>query len=313
MHDPLRAFRAAILAALGHAPEEIEPGRMHRFRTGPKAADRAGWCKLFTDCQAGVFGDFRAGVSETWTAIDRAQMPLAERAAQSRQVAQAAAERETEQRQQWARNAERIAALKSRSVAVTDGDPVDLYLRHRLGLAPVPACLRYVARLDYCHDDGELAQHPAMVAPLERDGRTLALHRTYLTRDGRKAAVPTPKKLTPAAGLLAGACIPLAAPRHGTLGIAEGIETALAASLASGVPMVAAYSAGNLAAFRWPAPLRRLSIFGDNDQAGRAAAEKLRARAVGAGLAVGVLIPTEPGADWCDVWGSRRLQESEAA
>ena len=43
MVDPLQAFRAAILAALGHAPEVIEPGRFQRFATSDRRADDAGW------------------------------------------------------------------------------------------------------------------------------------------------------------------------------------------------------------------------------------------------------------------------------
>ena len=88
-----------------------------------------------------------------------------------------------------------------------------------------------------------------MTAP---DGRIVALHRTYLTDDGRKADVPTVKKLTGAPGALAGASDPARHPMRGVLGIAEGMETALAASLASGVPTVAAYCANALAGFEWP-------------------------------------------------------------
>src|SRR6185369_5285614 len=120
-----------------------------------------------------------------------------------------------------------------------------------------------------------------------------------------KADVPTVRKLTPASGLLAGSFIPLYEPRSGVLGIAEGIETALGAMGASGVPTVAAYSAGNLAAFAWPREVRRLVIFGDNDKAGREAAEKLRERASAARLSVEVCTPEVDGEDWCDVWAQR--------
>ena len=119
------------------------------------------------------------------------------------------------------------------------------------------------------------------------------------------ADVPTVKKLTGAAGLLAGACIPLHKPVRGRIGIAEGIETALAAWCASGVPTVAAYCAGNLAAWRWPTGLQRLVIFADADSAGREASGELLARAVRAGLQTSVMTPTEPGTDWCDVWAAR--------
>jgi putative DNA primase/helicase len=153
-----------------------------------------------------------------------------------------------------------------------------------------------------------------MVAPLVApDGKTVALHRTYLTRDGKKAEVPSVKKLTATAGPLPGACIPLCKPARGVLGIAEGIETALAASFASGVPTVAAYSAGNLAAWHWPAGLQSLVVFADNDKAGAEAADTLRARALAASLRVQVLTPSEPGADWCDVWAERGAVSIEGA
>lgn len=90
------------------------------------------------------------------------------------------------------------------------------------------------------------------------------------------------------------------------IGTSEGIETALAAWLASGVPTVAAYSAGNLAAYRWPTSVQRLVIFGDADGAGRDAARALRARAQSAGLRCEVLTPSDDGADWCDVWAARK-------
>ena len=114
-----------------------------------------------------------------------------------------------------------------------------------------------------------------MIAPLIRpDGVVLALHRTYLTADGCKAPVPTVKKPTSAAGpLAASACIPLHDPQQGVIGIAEGIETAQAAHLASGLPTVAAYCAGNLAAHTWPPGVRRIVVFADADPAGAAAAK----------------------------------------
>jgi phage/plasmid primase-like uncharacterized protein len=109
-----------------------------------------------------------------------------------------------------------------------------------------------------------------------------------------------------------GGCIRLAEPtRAGSIGIAEGIETAIAACMASGLPVCAAYSASALAAWQWPDTARGLVIFADADPAGSAAADKLRQRAQAAGLRVEVLTPSTPGADWCDVWASRE-QEAPA-
>ena len=308
MSGAISDFRGAIVAALGHAPATIEPGRLHRFGTSDRRADDAGWCKLFDDMRGGVFGCNRQGISETWRACDRATMTRVQRAKLARQVMAATAEREVQQRQKWAENAQRIAQVLAQCVPLVPGDPVALYLKRRGlgGVWPLPECLRLHRALPYWHGVEKLGTFPAMVAPINApDGRTVALHRTYLTPDGRKADVPSPKKLTGAAGHLAGACIPLHKPSRGCIGIAEGIETALAAWMASGVPTMAAYCAGNLAAWRWPPGVRRIVIFADHDNAGREAADTLRARAMAARLRCEVLTPTTEGADWCDVWAGR--------
>lgn len=306
-----RSFRAAILAALGHAPEIVEPGKLQRFATSSRRGDSAGWCKLFADLRGGVFGDFRTGVTETWCSTNRSTMTPMQRAAFANQVMHATVEREAEQRRQWARNSERIAELWRQCLPLVPGDPVTLYLKRRgfAGVWPLPECLGLHRALPYWHDGEVTGTFPAMVAPIVApDGRTVALHRTWLTRDGRKADVPSVRKLTAASGPLAGACVPLFKPERGPIGIAEGIESALAAWCASGVPTVAAYSAGNLAAYRWPAGVRRLVIFADHDAPGVEAAETLRKRARAAGLCVSVIPPTEPGFDWCDVWAGREAE-----
>lgn len=314
MKDSSQSFKRAILAALGHAPDQIEPGRIHRFSTSARASDKAGWCHLFEDGRAGVFGDFRSGMSSVWTAKRRDQMTPAERADMARRLTQAKSQREAQQRQQWASNARRNEALWANTLAVSDGDPVSLYLRRRGLAGPVPEHLRLHPRLPYW-DGGDRAVWPAMIAPLIcPNGVVLALHRTYLTSDGSKAPVPTVKKLTGAAGPLAGACIPLHEPQHGVIGIAEGVETAQAVHLATGLPTVAAYCAGNLAAYSWPLSVKRIVVFADADPAGATAAQSLKARALQAGLKVAVMTPSTPGADWCDVWAQRvAMAASEAA
>ena len=268
----------------------------------------AGWCKLFEDLRGGVFGCYRQGISEAWCAADRATMTREQRAELARQVMATTAERESWQRQRWADNAQRITQVWAQCVPLVPDDPVTLYLKRRgFGAVwPLPEVLRLHRALPYWHGAEKLGTFPAMVAPIiAPDGRTVALHRTYLTRDGRKAEVPTVKKLTGAAGPLAGACIPLHKAQRGVIGIAEGIETALAAWCASGVPTVAAYCAGNLAYWHWPAGVQRIVIFADNDKAGREAADTLRARAMAMWLRVEVMMPTDLGADWCDVWEAR--------
>lgn len=313
--DPLEAFKAAVVAGLGFGPCKVTPGTFTRFATSERRGDSAGWCKLFDDLRGGVFGCYRQGVSDSWSATDKATMNREQRTAWARQVAAATAERMAQQRQQWADNAQRLARLWAECVPLVPGDPVTLYLKGRgfAGVWPLPEVLRYHPALPYWHAGEKVGTFPTMMAPLVApDGRMVALLRTYLTRDGRKANVPRVKKLTGAAGPLAGACIPLCRAARGQLGIAEGIETALAGWCASAVPVVAAYCAGNLAAWVWPAGLQRLVVFADADRAGREAASTLQTRALAAGLRAEVLTPSTDGADWCDVWAARRALEVPA-
>jgi putative DNA primase/helicase len=61
MHEH-REFSDAVKADLGplaSLPESIEPGRLHRFSTNGKRSDLSGWCRLFEDGRAGVYGCWR--------------------------------------------------------------------------------------------------------------------------------------------------------------------------------------------------------------------------------------------------------------
>ena len=318
MTDPCNDFRAAILSELRAAPDAIEPGKLQRFATRDRRGDDAGFCKLFDDQCGGVYGCNRQfpGQVFTWSAIDRDRMTPTERGALAREIEQGRRDRETAQREQRQANAGWLATLWGQCLPAERGDPLSLYLAHRLQCDPwpLPECLRLHPALSYRIEGETVGTWPAMVARLSApDGQLLALHRTWLTTEGRKAPTPGPcKKLTPTAGHLTGACVRLGKPEAGQIGIAEGIETALAARYASGVPAVAAYSAGALASWVWPSDLRRLVIFADADPAGANAADKLRQRARTAGLSVEVMTPTTPGTDWCDVWANRESKEATA-
>lgn len=308
---PEEAFRADVLTALGHAPKVIEPGRLQRFATSGRRGDDAGWCLMFEDRRGGVYGCHRAGVQGMWTYRDRRTLTPGERSELGRQVEAATKVRLSLERQRWDANARRITQIWAQSVPLSAGDPCALYLDRRgLGDAwPLPKVLRFHGALPYWHGTDKLGTFPAAIAPVVApDGRMVALHRTYLTADGRKADVPSPKKLSGRAGPVAGACIPLFAQTNGCIGIAEGIETALAARCASAVPTVAAYCAGAMASWQWPKDVQRLVIFADADKIGREAGEVLRSRAREAGLRADLVAPTDPGADWCDVWAQRGLQ-----
>lgn len=185
------------------------------------------------------------------------------------------------------------------SVEISNDDPVARFLALR-GLGDrYPDALRYSARTKFS-DDGSF--RPAMLAALvDVDGNPINIHRTFLTLDGRKAEVGEPRRMMPGA-FPDGAAIRLAPHGH-ILGIAEGIETALAATILFGVPCWSAVNSTGLEKWVSPAGVSEVVIFGDNDPkfGGQAAAFTLAHRLAVKGLVVRVQIPTAVGADWNDI------------
>ena len=186
------------------------------------------------------------------------------------------------------------------SQPVSCADPVYSYLLRRTGIKVVPACIRFHPDLSYRHDDGTITRHSAMLAKVQDiDGNGVAIHRTYLTVDGQKAALPSPKKII--GSLPPGAATRLM-PASGCMGVAEGIETALAASMLFGLPVWAAISAIGLERWTPPPGTEHVTVFGDNDTShtGQATAFALAKRLHTAGIASEVCIPDRPGTDWAD-------------
>lgn len=181
--------------------------------------------------------------------------------------------------------------------------------RRRITIFDVPS-LRLHPSLPYYQDGQEIGRFPALVGAFkDPSGRGVTLHRIYLTPDGKKAPVPHPKKTMPVpAGLsLSGAAIRLG-PAAPVLGLAEGIETALAVMTATnGQPCWATTSACLLEKVALPDKVRRVIIWADNDQSrtGLKAAAKLAERLVKEGRKVSLRLPNRPAGrktwDWADV------------
>jgi putative DNA primase/helicase len=178
-----------------------------------------------------------------------------------------------------------------------DGAWAYLQARRVVGEA-LPCNLRYAASTRA--PDG--VSRPAMVAVVhDANGKACTMHRTFL--DGAaKAAIAKPRAMMPG-DFPDGAAVRLC--QHGDLlGIAEGIETALAAWTMFGVPTWAALTAGNLAKWRPPATVSRVIVFGDCDASftGQAAAYTLanRLSVQRDPIPVEVRLPLAVGYDWAD-------------
>jgi putative DNA primase/helicase len=148
-------------------------------------------------------------------------------------------------------------------------EPARAYLRNR-GLTSWPPMLRMHPGLRWTSKDGEiLGTFPTLISLVcDEQGRGVTLHRTYLTPDGTKAPVPEPKKLMPLPGDMSmhGASIQLCAPRGTALGIAEGLETAMAVSMATGLPCWAAVSSTLMPHWRPPNGIQKVLVFADKDR-----------------------------------------------
>lgn len=180
---------------------------------------------------------------------------------------------------------------------IVKGDPVWLYLNRRLGIDIIPDDLRFHPSLP--HTNGGM--HPSMLALMRYpDGKQASIHRTYLTGNGQKANVSEVRKFMPGKPLSTASVRLESADTR--LGIAEGIETALAASKRFGLPVWAAANAVLLEMWVPPTGIKEILVAGDNDKSftGQAAAFALARRLVREGFAVEVQIPDEPGKDWAD-------------
>ncbi|CAM5185444.1 Toprim domain-containing protein OS=Castellaniella sp OX=1955812 GN=EPN31_14065 PE=4 SV=1 [Castellaniella denitrificans] len=304
----------AALTDGGLIPGDIEAGRLIRCKVdGDRGGKRSGAYRLFDDdLPTCPWWNWKTGAQGVWVSLDR---PLtdAERNRQRQRIEQARAERQAQQVAQWADNRVKLIRLWGSAQAITTATPAGLYLAGRGLMVPASDALRYVPRLDYWDDGGLVGTFPAMLAAVTSPaGDLVAIHRTYLTGDGHKAPVPTVKKLSATAGPLAGASVKIGAPaprpdgRLG-LGVAEGIETALAASMLAGIPVWPCVSAHGLEAFDPPPGLHHLYVMGDRDDSGtgQKAAAILAQRAAAAGLAARVLLPDAVG-DWNDELICRR-------
>ncbi len=282
-----------ILPAFGIAAERLQNrhgpcpmcGGKDRFRFDDKGGDGTFYCNV---CNAGD-GFKLVGLANGWD-CSRAFREVAE----FLDVPKGKPDTQRRDRRSWLRQMMRECV---------DPAPVAEYL-HSRGLSVVPDCLRYHPNLEYTVDGQPAGNVPAMLAVVNgADGSAQGINRTYL------ADVTTRKKLTPPVSTYTGGAIRLM-PAGDAIGIAEGIETAIAVhemSLAKGkpLPMWAAGNTSLLGQFQPPKEIRRVEIFADHDTnfAGHAAAYKLAHRL--SGLDVRVHVPKEPG-DWLDVWAARK-------
>lgn len=187
------------------------------------------------------------------------------------------------------------------------GTLVDTYLESRGLRLPSTPTLRFHPRLK--HPSGD--SWPTMIALVERgsDDAPLAIHRTFLSRNGAGKAPVDPQKMM--FGPCRGGAVRLAEPGD-LLMIGEGIETCLAAMQETGFPAWAALSTSGMRALDLPQGVRDVIVQADGDDPGEAAARDCALRWKREGRRVRIARPPR-GMDFNDMLVSRVSSVVEGA
>ena len=217
-NDTLRG--AFDTAGLPFPDREPEPGKLLRFATNGRLGDTAGWCHVFPDAEGAAFGCWRAGAEFTWQRRREGSPPTTEESARWRAKAEESRRVAEAEREATYAEAARCAAVEWDQAAPPDPDHA--YLR----VKEIPAeGLRQAA-------DGRL-----LIPVFDAAGTLQSIQ--YIAADGTK------RFLT--GGRMAGGRCWLGEP--GTVGplvICEGFATAASIRRATGWPVCACFSAGNL-------------------------------------------------------------------
>jgi putative DNA primase/helicase len=187
------------------------------------------------------------------------------------------------------------------------GTLVETYLVSRGLRLPPSSNLRFHDKLKHPSS----GVWPAMVALVTRgvDHKPLAIHRTFLARDGGGKAPVDPQKMM--LGPCRGGAVRLGVP-SAVLMIGEGIETCLAAMLGTGNPAWAALSTSGLRALNLPDAVGEVIVLADGDDAGEAAARDCARRWKREGRRVRIARPPQ-GMDFNDLLVGRLPRSEERA
>jgi DNA primase len=186
------------------------------------------------------------------------------------------------------RSAEALAIWEAASPV--EGTPAETYLRWRGITIEPPISLRY-APLRY-GSSGPL--QPCLIACVSSaEGPLQGIQRIYLAADGLgKADVPKSK-------------LSLGRVSGGDLVVVEGLEDGLTVQQELGRPVWVVCGASMLPALRFPDTVGKVAIGGDNDDAGRAAADKAARAFSERGLMVRTFYPPPGSKDFNELLQER--------
>lgn len=183
----------------------------------------------------------------------------------------------------------RLNAVRQGVIPATQSSDVCAYLESR-GLE-IPPGIKAHPGVAYYEDKRHVGDYPAMLGLVQKGRKALTYHVTYL-QGGRKAPVETPRKiLKPIENINGGAIRLYPAASH--MGVAEGIESAIAARMLTGIPAWSVLSTSGMEAWYPPEGVERVTVFADADDkyGGQKAAYALAHKLAVKGFAVNVRVP----------------------
>jgi len=193
------------------------------------------------------------------------------------------------------------------SASAISDSPVERYLAQR-GLQRASDQFRYLERTPL-GPRGAVEFLPAMLAAVTTDIGVIAVHRTFLdVASGKLAGFERPKR---ALGSLGFGAVRVAPPVQGRLGLAEGIESALAAMQLFGIPCWATLGNERFGLVSIPESVRELFLFIDNDAGGAHAEERALKAYAAPDRVIHSRAPASPGFDWNDELKSRLARKPD--
>ena len=186
-----------------------------------------------------------------------------------------------------------------------EGTPAAVYLRSRGIPIDLPHTLRF-ARLapPQIEGNGVLEANgpgllPTLVAIVtDAAGELVALQRTYLTNDGRKAKTTDPKgKVKYSLGNVIGGSVQLGPPAASVL-VCEGLEDGLTLAQGLGRSVWVAAGTSMMPAMIFPPVVRSVVIGADGNAPGEVAAQKAAEAYAASGLSVRIMRPAPPFVDF---------------
>ena len=203
-------------------------------------------------------------------------------------------------------------------ISHASAEPARLYLARRGLRNKPPNTLRFVPSLAYYDGKTRLGDFGCIIATFESEhGAPVTIHRTYITSNGYKADVPSPKKYMEVKSdrKMVGGAFRMS-PLGRILGVSEGIENGIACQEVYGIPVWPCLDAYLLENWAVPDGVERVIVFADKDRPslqhpkghGQESARNLVLRLWKEGVQAMAICPVQPipdgkkGIDWLDVY-----------